>query len=233
MDDPLKPRVLATVPIANARAVQVQFRYAFVTAADGLHVLDVTKPADAREVQSAFLRLSDPRKLHLARTYAYVANGAEGLAIVDITRPEQPQLYEMFNAGGKLNDANDVVVGTTNASLFAYVADGKNGLKVIQLTSPESQPKFYGFSPDPKPQLIAWRETAKPALSLSRGLERDRGVDESGNQIAIFGRIGSRPFNLQEMQKLYLDADGKPWGVSDPVPANATTRKTAEPKRRP
>ena len=85
----------------------------------------------------------------------------------------------------------------------------------MQLTSPESQPKFYGFSPDPKPQLIAWYPTKNPALSLSRGLERDRAVDESGNQIAVFGRIGSRPFHLDEMQKLYLDKDGKPWAVSD------------------
>jgi hypothetical protein len=163
MKDPLKPRLLTTVPIANARAAQQQFRYLFVTAADGLHVIDVTKPAEAREVQGATLRLSDARKLHVARMYTYVANGAEGLAIVDITKPEQPQLYQMFNASGKLDDANDVIVGTTNASLFAYVADGKNGLEVIQLTSPESQPKFYRFSPDPKPQLIAWHETAKPA----------------------------------------------------------------------
>ena len=37
---------------------------------------------------------------------------------------------------------------------FAYIADGKNGLKVVQLTSPDAQPKFYGFSPEPKPELI-------------------------------------------------------------------------------
>jgi len=84
---------------------------------------------------------------------------------------------------------------------------------VLQLTSPESQPKFYGFSPDPKPQLIAWYPTKNPALSLSRGLERDRAVDESGNQIAVFGRIGSRPFHQDEMQKLYLRPDGTPWTV--------------------
>jgi hypothetical protein len=123
----------------------------------------------------------------------------------------------MFNAGGKIGDAHDVVVATTNASLFAYVADGKNGLQVVQLTSPESQPKFYGFSPDPKPQLIAWYPTKGAALSLSRGLERDRGVDESGNQIAVFGRIGSRPFHLDEMQRLYLNKDGNPWYVNDSV----------------
>ncbi len=51
----------------------------------------------------------------------------------------------MFNADGKINDARDIVVGTTNAS--CYIADGKNGLKVLQLTSPESQPKFCGFGP--------------------------------------------------------------------------------------
>ena len=48
-----------------------------------------------------------------------------------------------------MNDAEDVVVASTNASLFAYVADGRNGMKVLQLTSPESQPNFYGFSPAP------------------------------------------------------------------------------------
>src|SRR5206468_8517288 len=103
----------------------------------------------------------------------------------------------------------------SNASLFAYVADGRNGLKVLQRTSPESQPKFYGFSPEPKPTLIAWRDTATRALSLSKGLDRDRGVDETGGQIAVFGRIGSRPFTWEEMKRFYQRPDGTVWTVSD------------------
>ena len=98
-----------------------------------------------------------------------------------------------------------------------YVADGGNGLKVVQLTSPDSQPRFYGFSPDPKPELISWYETKRPAMSLSKPLDRDRGVDETGGQIAVFGRLGSRPFTLKEQQRLYLDANGKPWTVTDQV----------------
>lgn len=86
---------------------------------------------------------------------------------------------------------------------------------MLQLTSPESQPKFYGFSPEPKPQLIATYATGKPALALSKGLDRDRGVDETGGQIAVFGRLGSRPFTLEEMRRLYLDAEGKRWTVVD------------------
>ena len=55
----------------------------------------------------------------------------------------------------------------------------------------------------------------RKALSLSRPLERDRGVDETGGQIAVFGRVGSRPLNMEEMQRLYLDKDGKPWYVEN------------------
>jgi hypothetical protein len=230
MTDPLKPRHLTTVPIAAAQAAQVQFRYLFVSAKDGLHVVDITHPLHAHEV--AHVPLRDGHKLHVARTYAYVADGADGIAIIDVTRPEQPFVETMFNADGRIHDAHDVVIGTTNASLFAYVADGKNGLVVVQLTSPATQPKFYGFSPQPKPQLIAWYPTSKPALSLSRGLERDRAVDESGNQIAIFGRIGSRPFHLDEMQRLYLKTDGTPWYVREAADCRAAGNGIADCDRR-
>jgi hypothetical protein len=88
-------------------------------------------------------------------------------------------------------------------------------MKVLQLTSFASQPNVYGFSPAPKPELIAWAKTPKPALSLAKGLDRDRGVDETGGQIAIFGRLGSRPFSRAEMERLFLNRRGVPWKVSD------------------
>jgi len=179
-------------------------------------VIDVTKPQDP-VLLPAQVTLANAQKLYLARTYAYVAAGEQGLAIIDIEKPESPSVYQMYTADGKLNDAQDVVVGSTNASLFAYVADGKNGLKVVQLTAPDTQPRFYGFSPEPKPNLIAWRKTQSAALAVSKGLDRDRGVDETGHQIAVFGRIGSRPFTRGEMEKLYLRPDGNVWTVSDKV----------------
>jgi hypothetical protein len=193
----------------------VQFRYLFAVDEDGLKVVDVTQPSQPRVVDSATVPLGGAHRVFVSRTYAYVAAGTEGLVIVDVERPERPQVLQRFTADGKLDDARDVIVATTNASLFAYVADGKNGLKVIQLTSPDLQPKFYGFSPRPNPKLIAWRKTQSPALSLSRPLERDRGVDETGHQVAVFGRIGSRPFTLEEMQRFYLDDRGEVWTVKD------------------
>ena len=100
---------------------------------------------------------------------------------------------------------HDVKLGITYVSEFAYVADGKNGLRVVQLTSPET-PGNYGYSPRPTPRLIATHKIPKggEALAISKGVDRDRAVDESGNQIAVFGRVGARPLNLAEQQKLYI-----------------------------
>jgi hypothetical protein len=220
LKDPLKPVVAAVIPLKGARSTALQFRYLAVTDETGLRMIDVTVPERAKLVESAFVPLAEADRIHIARTYAYVAAGKEGLVIVDIEKPEKPWVYMKYTADGTLNDVRDVTVASTNASAFAYVADGRNGLKVIQLTAPDTQPKFYGFSPDPKPQVVAWYKTRTPALSLSRALERDRGVDETGGQVAVFGRIGSRPLNLEEQRKMYLKPDGTPWMVKDnPNPA--------------
>lgn len=216
LDTPTAPRLLATLPLTDVRASALQFRYLFVTAKDGLHVVDVTHPAQPK-LLPATVPLADAQRVYVARTYAYVAAGKQGLAIIDVEKPEAPRLQQLFTADGRLNDARDVVVASTNASLFAYVADGRNGLKVLQLTAPDTQPRFYGFSPEPKPQLIAWRHTASPAQALSKGLDRDRAVDETGGQIAVFGRLGSRPFTKAEMDTLYLREDGSLWTVDDAV----------------
>ncbi len=215
LDDPLKPKVASIVPLPDVRASALQFRYLFVTDAAGLDVLDVTRLDRPQLVEGARYPIRDARRIYVARTYAYVAAKSDGLVILNVTRPEHPQRYMQVTLNGALDDAEDVIVGSTNASLFAYVADGRNGLKVLQLTSPESQPNFYGFSPEPKPQLIAWARTPSPALALSKGLDRDRAVDETGHQIAIFGRKGSRPFNRQEMEHLFLDSAGRLYAVTD------------------
>ncbi len=214
LDSPIKPSVKAIIPINNATSTAVQFRYLFVTDPTGLRVVDISEPSKPEIVEGAVVPLKSARRVYVARTFAYVADGSDGIAIIDVERPRQPHVYQMFNAEGQIKDAYDVIVGSTNASLFAYVADGAYGLKVVQLTSPSTQPGFYGFSPDPKPNMIAWKKTTKPALALSKGLDRDRAVDETGNQIAVFGRIGSRPFTLPEMKKLYME-NGKVWSVTN------------------
>jgi hypothetical protein len=213
LDNPLEPRVETTWPERLPTGVAVQFRYVFVTDADGFHVIDNTHPEKPRRISSASLPIADARNIYVARTYAYVAGGFEGLIIIDVEKPEAPSLYMKYNADGAINDTYDVKIASTNASLFAYVADGKNGLVIVQLTDPDRVPGFYGFSPAVKPAIVARKHTAGPALAISKPLDRDRAVDETGHQVSVLGRLGSRPFTLEEMRKMYLTNTGKVWTV--------------------
>jgi hypothetical protein len=62
---------------------------------------------------------------------------------------------------------------------------------------------------------------------LSEGLDRDRAVDESGNQLAVFGRKGARPFNLEEQRRLYMKGEAT-YTVDDLPKTEPVQRKTVE-----
>ncbi|MCX6894738.1 MAG: hypothetical protein NTZ16_04395 [Verrucomicrobia bacterium] len=218
-----EPKLLAELSggeFKNPRAVGVQFRYAFVTDDEGFKVVDITEPTKPRLIPGATIPLKHAQRFYLARTYAYVADGEDGLAFIDISNPEKPKLERLYNADGKLNDVRAVQIGSVSASEFALVADGKNGLRVLQMISPENVPGHMGFSPAPNPKLIATYKTHGDALAVGRGLDRDRVVDETGNQTVVFGRRGSRPFHRDEMEKFYQHADGTLYTVEDVAAKN-------------
>ena len=216
LEDPKDPRVTSVIGkpmIHSPVAVQVQFRYAFVCDCEGVKVLDVTRLECPQPV--AMLPLREARNIYVARTYAYVAAGSQGLVILNVANPEQSSVDQVFNAGGSINDLCDVKLGITYSSEFAYLADGCNGMRIVQLTCPDT-PGNQGFSPRPTPWLIATYPIPKGgrALAIAKGLDRDRAVDESGNQIAVFGRVGAHPLTAEEQRKMYLH-NGQLWKVSD------------------
>lgn len=230
IDKPLKPQLVGEYSgnfVQNPIDLSVQFQYLFVSDAQGLKVLDISNPIHPVPVESGVVHLKSPHRLYVARDYVFVANGTEGLAIIDIEKPEQPRLMQMFNAEGKINDARAVQIGSINASMFALVADGKNGLRVIQLISPDTVPEAAGFDPRPNPKLIATYPIKEgEALAVSRGLDRDRVVDETGNQTVVFGRRGSRPFHLDEMKKFLQHNDDTFFRVNDVVERNGILQTT-------
>jgi hypothetical protein len=228
--DPKKPevkRVIGEPVLKHPGAVQVQFRYAFVCDAEGVKILDVTDLTDPKLVSRVPLPVA--HNIYVARTYAYVAGGPNGLVILDVENPMRPRIDQVYNAGGCINDLHDVKLGITYVSEFAYLADGKNGVRVVQLTSPEV-PGNTGFSPRPMPELIATYPIPHggKSLAIAKAVDRDRAVDESGNQLAVFGRVGARPFNLEEQHKMYLWR-GVPWYVSDDPHDPLYTRKGCPP----
>jgi hypothetical protein len=53
---------------------------------------------------------------------------------------------------------------------------------------------------------------------VARGQIRDRYVDESGNQVAVSNRVGSRPFNAAEIRRFLYYPDGRLLKVTNEVP---------------
>ncbi|WP_199756712.1 hypothetical protein [Tautonia sociabilis] len=214
--NPLDPKVVTVIGpdvVQHPTDFQAQFRYGFACDEDGLKVFDITDPTRPTFVHE--VPIHDAHKAFLVRTYAYVAAGEQGLVIVDIERPREAFIDQVYNAEGEINDLHDVKVAITYNSLFAYLADGKNGLRVVQLTSPYTSGND-GFSPRPTPHLVASHKLAEEghAIAIADTLDRDRAVDESGNQLSVFGRIGARPLNLEEQRRLYL-RNGQLYTVTD------------------
>src|SRR3546814_14931209 len=77
---PLHPGHVAAVSLNDRRASALQFRYLWVTDADGLKVLDVTRTDEPRLIPEATVAPANAQGLYVARTYASVAGGPIGRA---------------------------------------------------------------------------------------------------------------------------------------------------------
>ncbi len=114
LNDPLHPKLVAEVPLHDPHGIDFQFRYAFITDADGMKVLDITHRDHPVLVPGATVALPDARNVYVARTYAYVSAGKQGVAIINVERPEHPSVPTFFNANGALNDVNDLKIAMTS-----------------------------------------------------------------------------------------------------------------------
>src|SRR5690606_33936711 len=126
LEDPKNPCITSVIGheiLHKPVAVQAQFRYAFVCDEHGVHVFDISNIACP--VHVTMLELHHAHNIYVARTYAYVAAGKQGLVILNVENPEAPYIDQIYNAGGCINDLHDVKLGITYPTLYAYLADGK------------------------------------------------------------------------------------------------------------
>ena len=74
----------------------------------------------------------------LGGDHAYIASGAAGLQVVDVSNPLLPRIVGSVSSPGNANDIR--VVGD-----LAYVADGSAGLVIVDISRPDA-PKIVGRS---------------------------------------------------------------------------------------
>ena len=79
--------------------------------------------------------------------YAYVADGRNGLVIVDVSNPKAPVFAGCYDTEG---DAHGVFVSGN----YAYVADGRNGLVIVDVSNKEA------------PVLVEYYDTEGDAYGL-------------------------------------------------------------------
>jgi hypothetical protein len=122
LDPPRKPKEIARVKTSEARAVHVDGIHAYVADGPaGLRIVDLSEPRKPATVAAVDLNGDEPRSLEAndvivhfqagrpdvanrrrtaARNIAYVADGAAGLYLVDVTRPELARVLPVFGRRG-------------------------------------------------------------------------------------------------------------------------------------
>jgi hypothetical protein len=157
VSDPAHPVLLGSLSFPAGRQVRVAVGGNLVYLADlsfGLHVVDVTNPMQPREVGSLALA-GTPRAVSLGGTglgssgligsYAVVACGNGGVAVVDVSVPTAPVLL------GTTPPGQPRAGSVTVRGHYAYVAAGEEGiyggLHVVELADP-TNPVEVGASRD-------------------------------------------------------------------------------------
>lgn len=80
--------------------------------------------------------------------YGYITNGEDGLIIIDISNPQEPELVSRCDTPGH-------AIGVKIKDNYAYVADGQKGLIIIDITNPGS-PTIAGKYDTPDYALDVW-----------------------------------------------------------------------------
>jgi hypothetical protein len=77
--------------------------------------------------------------LFVSGNYVYVADGTDGLEIIDITDPSNPT-----EVGSYYNDSGEAYEVCVSGD-YAYVADGSDGLEIIDISTPSSPTKVGSY----------------------------------------------------------------------------------------
>ena len=110
------------------RAVAVQDNYAYVGVGLRMVVIDVSNPADVREVGATAPFEWHVEDVAVSGTTAYVGAGGF-LYILDISSPAHPTVLGVYETPG-------YVEGVAISGRYAYLANGPAGLRILDVADP-------------------------------------------------------------------------------------------------
>jgi len=215
LENPASPTLVGEKDTSGfASGVFVSGDYAYVSDYwDGLAIIDVTDPENPQDpiyVPGYIDETSAPAQdvfvieWPMGKWYAYVANGWDGLVIVDVSEPESPVFVASIETGG--GDALGVFVREgpegPEPTLYAYVAD-LAGLAIVNVTDPEN------------PELTEFVET--------EGIAKDVFIGETSlvsSDIRVFAHVAAGLSGLAMIEVTEPEIPGDP--VYIPTPGDAS-----------
>jgi hypothetical protein len=213
---------------APARDVVARGRFLYVACGTaGVAIFDVDTGALVGRALAA--AGSDARGVALWGSRLLVADGRNGLRVVDVAVPADPRLEEtIHDVPGQpaIDQASSVVVATVPVRSYALVADGTNGVRAVNLTPAVDQKKsfaaadvdrdaFRGFRlsserNDPMTPFDAknvLREVVTypagaPVRAIARGLSLDTLTDVAGRRWRDNWLLGSTALSAELQRRM-------------------------------
>ncbi len=116
------------------------YLYAVDYTGDTLRIFDLTNPQSPVQIGRAGV-LNDPSFVFVQGNYAYLACGANGMAVVNCSIPNAPYQVGVFDSPGQ---AYSVYVVDT----IAYLADGTKGLRILNVKDPTNPVEINSYDPN-------------------------------------------------------------------------------------
>ncbi|MBN2413466.1 beta-propeller domain-containing protein [candidate division KSB1 bacterium] len=129
--DPSGPALLGKYAAVKNwyNAVGLLNNIAVIGDVDTLHVVDITDPANVSPVTDFTVVSGMVNDILIREPYVYLASGAKGFDVLDMTDPADPQ--EIGNVDTPGDALHMAVTGN-----YTYLADGSAGVRVIDINTP-------------------------------------------------------------------------------------------------
>jgi hypothetical protein len=124
------PTVRSALALPGAVALDVSGEYAFVVGANTFRTVSIGNRAAPIVTGSVVSTSADMQDVRVLGNLAYVASGAMGLQVFDVSNRTAPTLLRTVDTPGS---ATDLSIGSNQR---LYVADGSNGLLIFDLSTP-------------------------------------------------------------------------------------------------
>ena len=132
ISDPANPTfVIGVDSLEYCEGVNVSTPYAFIAAGSRTHIVDITDPANPVYTGQIPATEGYHQDVNVISGHAYVCDFDNGIRVVDITNPAQPNEVTLV----QLNSGVADILFDGN---FAYVANRGAGLQVLDITTPSA-----------------------------------------------------------------------------------------------